>query len=83
MTDAQQEAVTQVAKLAAAIRRRGGAAGAAAISTKAGLPLRVVTRRLNQNGTANTRPECRYFWRTSEGWKLTDRGRARTADPAA
>ena len=78
MKDAQQEAMTQVATLAAAIRRLGGAASAAAISTEAGLPLNVVTRRLTQNGTANMRAGCRYFWRTSDGWKLTDRGRAAT-----
>jgi hypothetical protein len=76
MTGAQKTALAQMALIAVALTHLGGTATAAAVSQESGLPLAVVTRRLSHNGTSIMRPECRYFAKASDGWRLTELGRA-------
>lgn len=76
MTEGQQTALAQMAVIAATLSRLGGTATAAVVSRETGLPLALVTRRLSHNGTSIMRPECRYFAKASDGWRLTELGRA-------
>ena len=74
MTTLQQRTRAVVLRIKQAILDHGGTASIAQIAVKAGLPPRIVSRRLTSNTLGNSTPAFAWFAKTTEGWVLTQRG---------
>lgn len=75
MTASQTSARGAFLEIKAAMMQLNRPATAAEIAELSGIPLLIVTRRLQSNGLANMTPAFAWFARGANGWSLTQRGR--------